>query len=469
MKFLLSIILVLTVAAATIVAQDVIETKTIEQRLNNFDVQDNRRWQMRYMENRRYLQSGGPMFILVGGEYEITEIFLQPGVLHMYDMARDLNGTLLFTEHRYFGNSRPTPTASTSDLRWLSIDQTLADLANFIVQIKQTRPELTNSGVFLVSGGYGGSLAMWFLKKYPHLADGAWNTGGPIEYVVDFKKYLEAASDMFEEIGGRNCSRRVERAFEELEELIEEGDYTEIERVFRFCQPLDWSKKSEVSYFINQLIVPISTAVKTYTVQNQNVQNQCNQLLSSGLSDIEALSMLINGVTPNDPSEVCTTYSYANYIASLSESNWSNIPFSDLFRQLTYLTCTQIGVFQTTSKGDILFGSGVPVEYFYKICSDVFGSSFTPKFIKNGVDRTNRQFGGRNINVKYVYNTQGQFDPWNPIGAKKDLNRFSPTAILPNESHCSDIFAIRPFDSPTTRASKERVFSLAKQWMNITP
>src|SRR5690349_12061192 len=43
-----------------------VETKWIEQKLNNFDPQDERVWNMRYMENKDYLQPGGPIFINIG-------------------------------------------------------------------------------------------------------------------------------------------------------------------------------------------------------------------------------------------------------------------------------------------------------------------------------------------------------------------------------------------------------------------
>lgn len=42
---------------------DDVEIKWIEQRLNNFDPQDERVWNMRYMENSLYLEDGGPIFI----------------------------------------------------------------------------------------------------------------------------------------------------------------------------------------------------------------------------------------------------------------------------------------------------------------------------------------------------------------------------------------------------------------------
>lgn len=108
-------------------ARDV-QTRWITQRLNNFDKQDTRVWNMvggilqlsleiyqlknhfcfqRYMVNNEYFEPGGPIFIYVGGEWTISAGWLQSG--HMHDMARDMHGIMFYTEHRYYGESHPTP------------------------------------------------------------------------------------------------------------------------------------------------------------------------------------------------------------------------------------------------------------------------------------------------------------------------------------------------------------------------
>lgn len=61
---------------------------------------------MRYLANSEHYREGGPIFIFVGGEWEISSGWITGG--HMYDMAREMNGYLFYTEHRYYGWSRPT-------------------------------------------------------------------------------------------------------------------------------------------------------------------------------------------------------------------------------------------------------------------------------------------------------------------------------------------------------------------------
>lgn len=132
-----------------------VQEKWIEQRLDNFNPQDNRSWKMRYLENDEHFQPNGPIFVYVGGEWTITAGSISEGG-HIYDLAKELNGTMFYTEHRYYGQSHPTNNTSTENLRFLSVDQALADLAVFVSYIKKSSPDFAKSGVVMVGGSYSG-------------------------------------------------------------------------------------------------------------------------------------------------------------------------------------------------------------------------------------------------------------------------------------------------------------------------
>lgn len=58
------------------------------------------------MVNDEFLQDGSPIFIYVGGEWEISAGMISGG--HFYDLAREHKAILYYTEHRYYGQTRPT-------------------------------------------------------------------------------------------------------------------------------------------------------------------------------------------------------------------------------------------------------------------------------------------------------------------------------------------------------------------------
>jgi Serine carboxypeptidase S28 len=59
--------------------------------------------------------------------------------------------------------------------------------------------------------------------------------------------------------------------------------------------------------------------------------------------------------------------------------------------------------------------------------------SFTPEIVQRNVERTNVIYGSKTPNVRNVYSTHGQFDPWRPMGVQEDINEWSPTVILPSK------------------------------------
>lgn len=320
---------------------ETVETKWIEQKLDNFDPQDERTWQMRYMENNFFLQDGGPIFIFVGGEIEIVEGWLLGG--HMHDMTRDLNGTMYYVEHRYYGRSRPTPDLTSQNLRYLSADQALADLAHFIVHVKESNLSLRHSGVILVGASYSAALVTWFMQKYPHLANGAWSSSAPINAQLDFVEYKEVVSDALELLGGTNCTDRIRNAFKMLEQLVEDGNSNRIEEVFRLCYPLDLSNNLDVWNFFADISVPFSYAVQTHREANQDIQNECKVLVDSELTDdLEALAYWwwSTDISPESPTYNCYDHRYSTYIRYFNGTGWDDASAWYAVRQWTYQTCS---------------------------------------------------------------------------------------------------------------------------------
>lgn len=75
---------------------------------------------------------------------------------------------------------------STTNLQYLTSKQALADLALFILNMKQ-KYNLSPTQKWIAFGGsYPGSLAAWAREKYPDLIYGAISSSGPLLAKVDF-------------------------------------------------------------------------------------------------------------------------------------------------------------------------------------------------------------------------------------------------------------------------------------------
>lgn len=62
--------------------------------------------------------------------------------------------------------------ASFENMEFLTVEQSLADIATFIRFIRSQREVGVLPKVILFGSGYGGTIATWTRKKYPHLVDG---------------------------------------------------------------------------------------------------------------------------------------------------------------------------------------------------------------------------------------------------------------------------------------------------------
>lgn len=66
--------------------------------------------------------------------------------------------------------------------------------------------------------------------------------------------------------------------------------------------------------------------------------------------------------------------------------------------------------------------------FFTAACCDAFGSEFTAENIESKIELTNDRFEGIGIQVKNVYMTHGQLDPWKVLGIQKG----NLTTVIPS-------------------------------------
>lgn len=346
------------------IERKIVQEKWIEQRLNHFDSQDSRRWQMRYLENDENFQLGGPIFIYVGGEWTISSGSISPGS-HIYDMAKELNGTLFYTEHRYYGRSRPTENTSTENLRFLTVDQALADLANFIKKIKSNE-SFRNSGIIMVGGSYAATMVAWMKQKYPHLVNGGWASSAPLFAQLDFLEYKEVMTNSLQRVGGDECKQTVENAFKAMEELVEAKNITTLKSAFNLCYDLDLS--IDVEHFFYEISDIVAGLIQSHRAGS--IERACdfmkNEKETNGADDLFAF-----GAWVKKDSLLCLDMSYQNNLKKFRNTDW-NAEANRQMRQWTYQTCSEFAWFQTSTSKNQIFGSSFPADYFIRLCQDLY-------------------------------------------------------------------------------------------------
>jgi hypothetical protein len=443
----------LIIDSAKSLPMKVIEDKWITQKLDNFNPFDTRTWQMRYFENTEYLQPGGPIIIFLGGEWEISPGRVTGG--HLYDLAKEFNGSIYYTEHRYYGKSRPTEDLSVDNMRFLTIEQALEDVIKFIDFLKRTTPALKNSKVFVAGGSYSATMAVWIRQKYPHVIDAAWASSAPLDAKVDFKEYKEIMTQSIKIVGGEECLELFEEGFKEMERIIETGNYTKLEEDFNLCEPLQ--APQDLPHFVYEVSDLVANLVQSH--RPGRIEAGCKFLTNEKFTDpVEAI-----GTWVNIGSSECLDMSYENAVAKFSKIEYS----PNIMRQWIYQTCSHFGWYQTSTSENQVFGTIYNVDYFIQICADFYDNIFTNEILEENVRNTNIVYGAYNPAVTQVYFTHGHLDPWRAVGLQVDLSERAPTTIIPLAAHVADMDSISEKDSEEMRASKERIRELFIDWLKL--
>jgi pimeloyl-ACP methyl ester carboxylesterase len=90
-------------------------------------------------------------------------------------------------EHRFYGKSIPFGNRSVANLKYLTVEQHLADTAAIV---KAVQGNLTKKRpVVAVGGSYSGALSAWFRQTYPDVADAAIANSGVVHAIVNFTAF----------------------------------------------------------------------------------------------------------------------------------------------------------------------------------------------------------------------------------------------------------------------------------------
>lgn len=148
--------------------------------------------------------------------------YLQKGILAQLSQAT--NGIGVVLEHRYYGESFPTPDLSTENLRFLTTQQALADTAYFAQNVVFEGMEdknLTAPNVPYIAygGSYAGAFVAFLRVIYPDIFFGAISSSGVTKAIYDYWEYYEP----IRQYGPRECIKTTQKLTHILDNLLSES------------------------------------------------------------------------------------------------------------------------------------------------------------------------------------------------------------------------------------------------------
>lgn len=156
---------------------------TFSNYIDHFNMLDNRKYEQRFWKSDQYWDGEGPIFLYICGEYRCT---VPDTRLYPFMVGSQYNAQFMVLEHRYYGDSQPFENWELDNMVYLSSEQGMADLAEFLGENNPNNVE-----VLVVGGSYPGALSAWFRSRYPHIAAGSWASSAVVQPIVDYQQYDE--------------------------------------------------------------------------------------------------------------------------------------------------------------------------------------------------------------------------------------------------------------------------------------
>lgn len=434
--------------------------KWLTQPLDHFNPRNNKIWLMRYYENKVFYKENGPILIMLGGEWEIKPNFLTSGL--MYDISVAHEGIMYYTEHRYYGKSKPTKDTSEENLQYLNVDQALADVAYFIEKVK-TDLGNENATVIVFGGSYAGNMATWARLKYPHLIQGAVASSAPVYAKIDFYEYYEIVERSLRRYD-EQCALDVKAAFDSVEELLySDGGPEKLKLYFNLCKVPDVKSDYDVGHLINTLTEKFAGIVqynKVRTDSKSSIGFCCDNMTATHLgSPLQRLARLMS-----DNDGKCLNASYEQFISHYKNVSWD---LNSILRSWYFQTCTEYGYYSTSNSTNSIFGSLLPLDYFLNICTNLYGNYYNGTYLKKRVMRTNLIYGGYKPDISNVIFTNGDIDPWHKLSVLNDLNESTPSILMKGISHCQDFLEDLSTDPIDLSKARQIVRQIVTKWITM--
>ncbi|EDV96155.1 GH15372 [Drosophila grimshawi] len=445
-----------------------VEELWFEQRLDHFKADNRQTWQQRYFINDQHYvnDSNAPVFIMIGGEGEATKKWMNEGAWIHY--AEHFGALCIQLEHRFYGKSHPTGDLSTSNLAYLSSEQALADLANFVSAMKSKYNMKATQKWIAFGGSYPGSLAAWAREKYPDLIDGAISSSGPLLAEVDFRQYFEVVKASLASYKP-DCVEAVTRSFAQVEILLKHMiGQRNLDEKFKTCTPLKDSIETplDIANLFENLAGNFAGVVQ-YNKDNSphaniTIDEVCDVMLNTQLGPPVTRLAAVNDMLLKQSKSKCLDYKYDKMIADMKNVSWDSEVAKGM-RQWTYQTCNEFGFYQTSDNKSDTFGDRFGVDFFVRQCADIFSERMDANFVEQAVLATNKFYGALKPDTTQVLYVHGSIDPWHALGLYVSPNAKTPTIYIEGTAHCANMYEPVDSDPEQLKAARNKILKfLAK-------
>lgn len=354
-------------------------------------------WQQKYYVDTVYYRPGRPLLLTMPSEGATNGCSAG-------SLAKALHAMTACAEHRWFGDSVPGNDSSTAALRFLTVEQNLADQAMLAVHLKRVHHA---GSVVAVGGSYAGASSAWVRRTHSAIFDAALAQSPPVTARVGFPEYDTSILVALSSPDAR-CALIAARVNVALERLL--ASPRRVALMALFNASYDASAPMGDVDFMYALGDSTATAV----------QYGNKELLCSALAPLHAR----RGGPPSD-------WQYAEAFANYTAHAWGPAFFSGCFynsscmaaatrgavaqpaRSWYWLKCTQLGYLQSApQQGLATRPRPLTTERLLEQCAYIFGPD-APILTEQKVAAFNAAVGGGTVGgAAHIFEVDYSDDPW---------------------------------------------------------
>ncbi|EKG03883.1 serine carboxypeptidase S28, putative [Trypanosoma cruzi] len=383
--------------------------------------------------------NSGPAILLVNGEGTAHGL---PDGGFVGEYGKSVKAIVFSLEHRYYGESMPAPLTNRSMLKYLTVENALADLQAFK---KYAEKKVVKKKVkwLIVGGSYAGALSAWARAKYPGDFDAAWSSSGVVNAIFDY----EAFDGHLLEVLPSSCAAAVRTVFNKFSKAYDNPNRRA--KMMKIFGTPNYFTKSDMAWMLAD--------GAAMAIQYGYKDKLCSSI---EFTEERALFKRYAEIMKLLWGEEFTRSCY------YSTECLSNPSYSESWKEgyaWAYQCCSQLAYWQTGFPGS-LRPREVNTSYFMYQCRAAFGEAILPDTYA-----FNKKHGGAHPDATRVVATQALDDPWLTAGAKKAIDEDYPviTAQCNGCGHCGELAATNPLDHPSLKAQRRAVKFYLKQWLGI--
>ena len=404
-------------------------------------------FKQRWFRNNVYAASNVAI-LYIAGEGEVTGSMTGSPLL----LAQNLSAPIITVEHRYYGHSLPFPLEMKEKLRYLTVEQAMADFAAFTYWYNRHVAKSRLRWI-VVGGSYSGALSAYLRTDYPDIFEASWSSSGVVHALFDYYEFDYHNKKVLPP----QCASAVHNALMSASYLWDQNSSgkKQVQDIFHIP---NYFEKLDALWMLSD--------GSAMSIQYGGKETLCNIMMQPvydtvpGAISIKLMQLLHQAIVELMGPNFTQTCSYStNCMTDVSKSHLWGSGVAWL-----YQTCSELGFWQHGYPGSIR-PIELTTEYFMDQCKKVFNVDIFPDTFS-----FNLRHGGSNptrLGATKVIALQGSDDPWITAGVQRSLSSsyVEVTATCDGCGHCGDLSVS---NNTAIVHQQQVIFNLINKWLFLS-